>query len=201
MIEIEQENLLIVEGNEEKLFFDEFIKYLKLENIQTMPIGGKTFLQPNLKALVRSPGFSNVKSIGIVRDADGDHDAAFQSVCGALNSNNLSKPDSPLNQKGNNPKINIFIMPGINLTGMLEDLCIKSVQHDCAIPCVEDFINCLERKKCPLPRNLSKAKVQVFLASRKKAGLRLGEAAKAGYWPWEDESFNQIKDFIFQVVS
>ena len=193
--------MLIVEGNDEKSFFDELIKYLKLENIQTMPIGGKTLLQPNLKALVRSAGFSNVKSIGIVRDADEDHDAAFQSVCSALNSSNLSKPDSPLNPKGNDPRINIFIMPGINLPGMLENLCIKSIGHDCAMTCVDDYFNCLERKKCPLPRNLSKAKVQVFLASREKAGLRLGEAAKAGYWPWENESFNHIKDFIFQVVS
>lgn len=190
-----------MEGMDEKLFFEELIKYLKLENIQIMDIGGKTLIRPNLKALVLSPGFSNVKSIGIVRDADEDHDAAFQSVCGALVNCELSKPDIPLKPKGKDPKINIFIMPSTESSGMLEDLCIKSVEQDCAMICVEEYFICLKNKSCLLPSNLSKAKVQAFLASREKAGLRLGEAARVGYWPWEDESFDQIKAFIHQVAS
>ena len=51
----------------------------------------------------------------------------------------------------------------------------------------------------PLPKNMSKAKVQVFLGSRKEAGKRLGEAAHAGYWPFGDNAFRPMKDFLQQI--
>jgi hypothetical protein len=67
--------------------------------------------------------------------------------------------------------------------------------------CMEQYFQCLKQKNLPLPGNISKAKVQVFLASRHKAGLRLGEAAQAGYWPWEAEAFGEVKDFLQRIAS
>jgi len=66
---------------------------------------------------------------------------------------------------------------------------------------VEQYFECLQQEELPLPDNISKAKVQVFLASRCKAGLRLGEAAQAGYWPWDDQAFRQVRDFLQQIGS
>ena len=47
-----------------------------------------------------------------------------------------------------------------------------------------------------MPNNLSKARVQAFLSSRIEPGKRLGEAAEAGYWPFNNPVFNPIKDFL-----
>lgn len=201
MINIEKDILIIVEGEDEKPFFEEIIKFIDLGNVQVLSIGGKTKLKNNLRALVRAPGFLKVRSIGIVRDANGDHKAAFQSVCGALKNADLLAPNGPLTSIGENPKITVFILPGLNLPGMLEDLCLMAVGDDCAMPCIDDFIDCLSDKNCDTPSNLSKAKLQIFLASRKKPGLRLGEAAQAGHWPWENKAFDQVKQFLAQVVS
>jgi hypothetical protein len=66
---------------------------------------------------------------------------------------------------------------------------------------MEQYFQCLKQKNLPLPGNISKAKVQVFLASRHKAGLRLGEAAQEGYWPWEVEAFGEVKDFLQRIAS
>jgi len=66
---------------------------------------------------------------------------------------------------------------------------------------VEQYFECLQQEELPLPDNMSKAKVQVFLASRRKAGLRLGEAAQAGYWPWDAKAFEHVRDFLQRISS
>ncbi len=199
-VKVEQPNVLIVEGKEEKLFFDELIEHLKLQKIQIMPIGGKDKLRSRLKALVSTPDFSKVVSLGIVRDADTDPDAAFQSVCDALRVAKLPAPDRPLVPIPGNPRVTVMVLPGDNESGMLEDLCLKSVAQDPAMPCVERYFECLQQNNI-LPDNMSKAKVQAFLASRPKTGLRLGEAAEKGYWPWDENIFEQVRIFLQQLYS
>ncbi|MGC8878302.1 MAG: DUF3226 domain-containing protein [Anaerolineae bacterium] len=96
-IEIKQPCLLVVEGKEEELFFEAFNRHLGLQKIQVLPIGGKDRLRETLKALVKSPGFSEkVASLGIIRDADTDPQAAFQSVCDTLRAAGLPIPARPL---------------------------------------------------------------------------------------------------------
>lgn len=77
-IEIQKPTLLIVEGRDEELFFEALVRNLGSDGVQVMPIGGKTKLRENLAALVRSPRFAEVASLGIVRDADDRPESAFQ---------------------------------------------------------------------------------------------------------------------------
>lgn len=200
-VEIEQPNLLVVEGREEELFFGAFIRHLGLQRIQTMPLGGKQQLRRNLKALALSPGFSKVLSLGVVRDANTDPDAAFQSVCSALRAVDLPVPKRPLVPVGEKPRVAVLILPEAGRCGMLEDLCLEAATQDPAALCIEQYFECLQQAGLAWPDNLSKAKVQVFLASRPRAGLRLGEAAEAGYWPWEERAFEQVRDFLQQIGS
>ncbi|RMD58732.1 hypothetical protein D6833_12510, partial [Candidatus Parcubacteria bacterium] len=174
---------------------------LRLQGIQIMPIVGKEQLRPNLNALVLSPGFSQITSLSIVRDANANPVAAFQSVRDALRAANLPAPDHPLKIVGGKPRVAVLILPGENSPGMLEDLCLKAVAEDPAMFCVEQYFKCLEQKRLSLPDNMSKAKVQVFLASRPRADLRLGEAAEKGYWPWDHDAFQMVKDFINMLVN
>jgi len=200
-IEITQPNLLVVEGKEEELFFGAFIKHLDLQNVQVMGIGGKTTLRRNLKALTLSPHFADVIFLGIVRDANNDPGAAFQSVRDALHAVNLPAPECPLVPAGDSPRVAVMILPEEGVAGMLEDLCLGSVMQDPAMHCAEQYFECLHREGLSLPDNMSKAKVQVFLASRPRAGLRLGEAAQAGYWPWDAEAFQQVRTFLQLIGS
>jgi len=68
------------------------------------------------------------------------------------------------------------------------------------MPCVDRFFHCLTDEGCPQPQNTSKARVQAFLASRERPGLLLGQAAAKGYWPWDSEAFEEVKDFLAQIV-
>jgi hypothetical protein len=200
-VELTQTNVLIVEGREEELFFGALIEHLGLQNIQIMPIGGKEQLRRNLKALARSPSFAKVVSLGIVRDANANPRAAFQSVRDALQAVNLPAPDRPLIPTGRDLQVTVMIVPAEDTPGMLEDLCLRSVLSDPATPCMEQYFQCLQQRDLPLPRNMPKARVQAFLASRREAGKRLGEAARAGYWPWNEAAFEPVKDFLQQVGS
>jgi hypothetical protein len=198
---ITQPCVLVVEGDEERFFFEAFIKYLGLGQIQIVAIGGKTELRRNLGTLLLTSGHENMVSLGIVRDADLNSMSAFQSVCDALQAAGLTAPIRPLLTAGQNPRVTIMILPTEDIMGMLEDVCLKSVTGDPAVPCIEQYFQCLQDHTVPLPQNMSKAKVQAFLASREEAGKRLGEAAHAGYWPFGNNAFGPMKDFLQQISS
>jgi hypothetical protein len=200
-IEIKEPTVLVVEGKEEVFFFEAFIKHLGIRNIQIVDMEGKTNLRARLKALIDSPGFRRiVVSLGLVRDANAQPASTLHSVQDTLRALGLPVPDRPLTTAGIKPRVTVLILPDEKTPGMLEDVCLKSVIKDLAMFCVEQYFKCLQEQGIPLPHNESKARIQVFLASKPEAGKRLGEAAQAGYWPWEDNSFEQIKEFLQQIV-
>lgn len=92
-----------------------------------------------------------------------------------------------------------MILPKPNAHGMMEDLCLESVSQDPAMLCVDGYFECLHKHGIPSSANISKARVHTFLASRQEAGLRLGEAAQKGYWPWNNEAFEQVKEFLIKI--
>lgn len=200
-IPIGKPKLLVVEGKDEVFFFGALLSYLVLQDIQAVDMEGKTNLRSRLDAIVKSPGFPNVSCLGVVRDADSDPIAAFQSVRDALDAVGLPVPNEPLTFIGQNPQVAVVILPEKDKTGMLEDLCLKSVEQDPAIPCVEQYFQCRPQQGVSLPHHMAKARVRVFLASRPEPDKRLGEAAQAGYWPLDSEAFTQLKRFLQQIRS
>lgn len=202
---IEKAKLLVGEGPEDERFFSALIGFLRIDDVQIERFGGTGNLSPYLKTLVVRPGFSSLRSLGITRDANGNAADAFRSVCGALLVAHLPVPAAPRQFATEVPggfpntdpiRVGTFILPGDNVPGMLEDLCLASVQTAPGVECVDDYLSCIEQAAGRVPDNLAKARVHAWLASRERPGLRLGEAAEKGYWPWESAAFDQIKQFI-----
>lgn len=158
--------ILIVEGLDEKHLFSALIKHLVLTDIEIRDIGGKDNIRRNVRALKITPGFEKATSLGVVRDADNDPHSAFQSVCDALQDAGLPRPSEPLQPTGNAPQVTVMILPDGKTTGMLEDICLESVNEDPAMHCVEEYFQCLDERLENLPNNPSKARVRAFLASR-----------------------------------
>lgn len=110
--EIVMTKLLIVEGNHERDFFEAWFVHSGITDIQVMPIGGKTFLPGNMKALKKQANFANVASLVIIRDADDQPLGAFQSVYAAIEGAGLVPP--PVIEQFityENIKIAVMIMP------------------------------------------------------------------------------------------
>lgn len=198
-IVIKQPNVLLVEGKTDKRFFEALIRHMKLQNIQVIDTEGKASLKDRLDVIVKTSKSSQIKSIAVVRDADKDPKSAFQSVCDALKKIGLPVPTQPGKFDGGNPRVGVLILPAPDTGGALEDLCLKAVETDPAMECVTKYFECLSQNHCSFPDNEAKAKLQVFLASRKKAELRLGEAADAGYLPFDNVAFRPIMDFLKQM--
>lgn len=234
---ITQPRLLIVEGDDEVNFFQSFLDYLGIDDVQIQALGGIRQFRTKFKAVVSARGFSEVQSLAVVRDADKNAQAAFQSIRSVLQTNGLSPSNSPGVSGNTLPKVTIHIIPNNQDDGMLENLCLESVADDPAMSCVHDFIGCISGKFDNIPHEEAKAtvrtyltswglseeyyfetishhmstltedaleeiyhspslQVNLFLASRYKPSLRLGEAARKRYWPFDHSAFRSIGDLL-----
>ncbi|HAA26404.1 MAG TPA: hypothetical protein DCE56_00400 [Cyanobacteria bacterium UBA8553] len=188
--------LLIGEGKEEVDFFTAFLTHLNISDIQVEQYGGKQGLKSYLRTLVVRPGYLDVVSLGITRDADNSAQSAFQSVCNCLNRASLPVPSQPREIVGDNPQVSVMILPDGQNTGMLEDLCLAAVVTDPVLQCVDDYFDCVYTTVGREPNNKAKARVHAWLSSQIEPDKRLGEAAKAGYWPWDSPGFDSLKQFL-----
>ena len=134
---IEQKIQLLVEGKDERNFFKAFIEHLRLRRVQIQVLDGKDRLREFLVTLAGATAFRNVRSVGVVRDADASADGAFQSVRTALRNANrilqessgaeLPVPDRPEERAGDRPSVSVLILPGDGGDGMLETLLCRTI--------------------------------------------------------------------------
>ncbi len=194
-IKIEKKRLLLVEGKDEIMFFNAYLKFLEIDNIQVLEVKGKTQFKNELPLLKINPGFPDVEKFGLIRDADDDFSATLQSVYDRLILNSFEPIKEHNKFSTSTPQIGIFIMPGLNTNGCLEDLCLKAVNTNDQLKCPNDFINCVKNDKKGL-NHISKRKVQVFLACQKELCNHLGLGAQKKYWDFDSAVYDDIKKFV-----
>jgi hypothetical protein len=188
--------LLAGEGQDEVSFFEALLAHLQISNVQVEQYGGKGKLSKYLREFHLRPGQQGVVALGITRDADTSVAQTFQSVCSLLGNANLPAPATAGQIAVGPPRVGVFLMPDNQRPGMLEDLCMDAVQTDGAISCVADFFQCIAQKAGRQPNNMAKARAHAWLASQVEPDRRLGEAAKAGIWPWHDAAFTPLIQFL-----
>ncbi len=200
-ITITSNQLLAVEGKDEFYFFKKLLLFKDIQDIQVIDIGGKEQFRAKLPFLRNTEGFSDVRAIGFIRDAEENNaNSAFESICGTLKKNSLPVPKSinTVNKSFIGKvqfKTGVFIMPNNIDNGMLEDLCLKSIEQEDVFECVEKYIDCL-RSLNKEKINYSKAKVLTYLASKKPIVNTLGLAAQKEYWNFDSSCFNEVKAFL-----
>jgi hypothetical protein len=193
---ITENKLIIVEGDDDKNLLSALIEDIGLSGIQIIGCIGKGEMPDVIRTVQQSTGFKGfVQSLGIVRDCDVDAKSAFLSVCDALHKANLSVPPKPLVVAQGTPNVIIVILPCDSEKGALEDVCLQSVSDYPEMSCLNEYFSCLEGIDV-IPKNISKAKAQAFLASRIETVPHIGIAAQKRYWPWSHEAFNGIKEFL-----
>jgi hypothetical protein len=195
--EIAEPKLLIGEGVDEVRFFQALLTHLGIARVQVEDCGGKSKLADYLETLPTRPFFrTKLLSLGVTRDADGKEADALRSVQDALTKAGLPAPPDSGCLVGEGLRVGVFILPGGGRPGMLEDLCLEAVHADPVLPCLDEYFACIVRQGYPLPANIAKARVHAWLASRAVPDRRLGEAAKAGEWPWDDPAFEPLQQFL-----
>ena len=149
--------------------------------------------------LSKKDNFDKVETIAFVRDADDDLQKSFKSIQIAIEKG--LEYVAPINmnswQKGV-IQLGVFLLPNNEEKGMLETLCMQSVADDPIMPCLDAYFNCMnevisENKR---PKNIAKSRVQAFLASRKTYKSSVGFAAEKGYWNFNAECMQEIRNFL-----
>jgi len=167
---ITSRKVLAVEGEDERNFFDKFLRQMGIVDVQIEPVGGKVQFKSKLLALVKRSGFFNVdgtpfvECLAVFRDKDEDN--AFDSIANIIKEIGLVPSTEHGKFSEIHPRVGIFIMPGETIRGtMLEDLCLKTVEGTAAMNCVERFASCIAELE-PQPKKPSKARAQAFLAAQ-----------------------------------
>lgn len=202
-------SVILVEGNDEVGFFEALARNMGLvlkTDVQIWPVNGKNNYRNEFAAFLRVPGFENVRSYGIVCDADDNASSALISIQDMLRDAGQPYPaysGTFIYDNSQNIKVGIFIMPGFGVAkGMLEDLCLQSIKDHPIRPYVEEYISKVKQKMLSDgPKNESKAKVLAFLAGMKESVSQLGIAAQRGCWSLEHEAFAEIRSFIRELTS
>lgn len=131
------------EGGDDLAVINGVAGSIGLADIQVEPFKGKDKLRNFLRDVQTRPEFSRnqVTAVGIVRDADADGVAAFQSVRDALLANGFKAPNGNGGFAVNGIKTGILIVGPKGGKGMVEDLCLNSVNDRPEFPCVDDYSN------------------------------------------------------------
>ena len=215
---IRKPKLLIVEGNHERDFFTKWLEILNKDNIQVIPIGGKTRFKDTFVELVQQPEILNVISILIIRDADDNPSSAFQSVCDALKSDRATKflediditlqlPKSAWTFTQNTtPKIGIAILPAKDQIGALEELLLQTVPDDPmtgkSYQFIDDAIITLNNpssRRPPPSHRIGKARVHAFLATFKHPDRDQGKAALDNVWNFQHKSLDSLRAILEEL--
>ncbi|MFC2155570.1 DUF3226 domain-containing protein [Acidobacteriota bacterium] len=191
--------LLVVEGKDEVNFFEALLREIGMnENVDVRETEGKDKFKELMPAFTITTGFNLIEKIAVIRDADNNSNDAFKSVIDVLKKNGLKPPKKPGEFSRGIPSVGVFIMPDNTSTGMLEDLCLDTVMDHPAMKCVDTFIDCVRDLKEP-PKNISKSKVQAYLAAKPEIKNSLGVGAQKGYWDLKSKNLRPLISFLEQL--
>ncbi|MHC4737297.1 MAG: DUF3226 domain-containing protein [Planctomycetota bacterium] len=205
---INSKKVLVVEGQDEKNFFYALLRHMKITDFEIHNVGGKDQFPKKLPALLITPGFfsadgySSVTHLAIIRDKETDE--AFDSIANIVTKTGLEPPTKHSAFSNGNPKVGIFIMPGEAIDGtMLEDLCLKTVEKHKAMTCVNEYVSCISALES-VPKNIPKAKVQVFkaqvfLAAQPEIVDSVGLGAQKKYWDFDSSALDELKRFLIKL--
>jgi hypothetical protein len=205
---INSKKVIAVEGKDEINFFNALLRHMNITDFDIREIGGKDQFPKKLPALLKARGFyladgsSFVTHLLIIRDKD--EDGAFKSIATIVTNAGLKPPTKHSEFSNGSPKVGIFIMPGETIDGtMLEDLCLKTVENHKAMTCVNEYASCISALE-PTPKNIPKAKVQVFkaqvfLAAQPEIVDSVGLGAQKKYWDFESHALDELKEFLIKL--
>lgn len=211
--EITSDGMLLVEGKDEENLLRALITAYAPENpslagIQIRGAGGKDGFPAELEAVriaaIRHSEESDkpLHAIGILRDADHDAAAAFQSVERAVRRAGLKPPAQHGQFSDAAPSIGIFIVPDDASPGAIETICRSSVEATHAARCAEEYLTCLSQEgPTRSAARTDKAFAHAFLASGDNPVARVGEGAKAGVWDFSHPAFAALRSFIAELAN
>ena len=213
---IEHENLILCEGRDEYLFL---IYYLNSKErseedkrfascVQVESFGGNTELPLSLRVLQKIEGYSKIKRILIVRDAETNAKTAISQIKSALSMAKLPVPSIAgdwVRTEGN-PYVAFLLFPSLDSTpvnGTLEHLCMKLIKPEFCPETVFEKVDCfmdeLKKQNIREYKRDFKSRIHSFFSVTDDfVGLKLGECANAGAFDWGSEELEGLNKCLIE---
>ena len=215
----DKKHLILCEGIDEKLFFIWFLDYFKKQRgydkyseIQIEDIGGNGDIAAQLGVWKLVSGFENLKTVGIIRDAEKSAAGALQSVQSCFLNNGMPKPQDCFEltegQKGDSRTV-FGILPGTKKdckwdNGTLEDLCLKILKDPRSSEKINFIYEYLKQAQDEFKyeiKRIHKAKLHTYFSSNEQfIGNKIGEAARCGAFDFESDSLSNFKKMFDDMV-
>jgi hypothetical protein len=192
--------VIAVEGDDCKRVVRAMLRHLQRDAV-VRDLKSQSEIRSGLLALATDPGFvHNARSLAVIIDAEANIVAAIDKAKGAI----AQLQDWPHPTKhgvirshpSNLRRAGFFVLPDGKSNGNLEDLVWRSVADNPMAPCIQDFQECIHENGLPLPSNLSKFRVQSFIAGHPSDFRLIGEAADGGVWPFDHDAFDGLRKFL-----
>jgi len=203
---IQLDTLLVAEGRDTFEFAVALLTRLGLQNQIEVRDGGGVGkrgtgdFEQYIQLLPAISGFHKVSSMGMIRDADADPARAFQDACKALTRAGLPVPPAVPQPSPPTPKVTVMLLPDARSSGMLKTLYWRTLAGDPRVTCTEEFLACVARETGQPIARMDKSRVYAYIAAREEPWLLLGQAARAGYFPWDSAEFAEIKQFLQGLI-
>jgi hypothetical protein len=194
--------LLLVEGYDTFAIVMQLLRATGTErSIELRNAGGTDDLVKSLRLLPSLSGFAQVVALGVIRDCEANPNGAFESVQNALRSSGIPIPAVPREFASGNPQTGVYLLPDNDTPGMLETLLWRAISDHPSVPCIDDFLSCVTQKTGQPLANIDKSRVYAYIAAREQPQLLPGQAARAGFFPWDNPTFDDLKVFLRTLAS
>lgn len=195
--------VVLTEGADDALVIVAVAGSCGIADVQAHVLEGKdTNWRQAVRFISRHPSFRlGARALGLVRDADEDPAAAFESCAGALQSADLPRPttDRRVVHEGDKA-FGIFIVPGGDRTGAMEDLIMGAADAE-RLECVDQYTECLKRKAVPTPTHANKGRVQAYLAGLPSSPKTLAVATQQNLFDWSSEAFEPLRAWLTDLAA
>ena len=207
---IEKHHVVFCEGEDEKWFLIWLLNSQELSDvpfysndIQVINFGGNEELSDKLNLLKITPGFQEVESLLVIRDAERDARRAVQKIQSSLGKAQLPVPSAPGEWTSGGRKVGFLLFPNCDQTirdGTLEDLCLsilKEENHSIILDEVQLFLKSLEQNHKRQFPHIFKSKLHTYFSVTDDfVGLKIGEAARARAFDWNNDKLAFLKSFL-----
>ena len=213
--QIREKWLILCEGRDAEEFLISYLNSHELsdipafsEDFQVMDFGGITDLTDFISALQRMENYDRVEAILIIRDAEGDPEAAKSSIQASLSRNDCAIPHETYVWSESFPKIGYLLFPTCDkdvCEGAIEHLCMDILSEensDYVISDIEKFMYELgKRHGREYPHDFKTKLHTYFSVTDKYVSLKIGEAAKAGAFNWNSPKLLPLKNFLLEIIN
>ena len=211
--QIVKKYLILCEGKDTEQFIIAYLnsKALRVDkrfgqDIQVFDFGGIDDLTIYLSNLRNMDGFGDVKNILVIRDAETDANRAISRVKNVFAFVNLPVPDACYTWNASEMISTAFVLlPTCDSNpheGALEDLCWEILADKDADDMRNDISIFVERMKDSYHKITShehKSRLHTYFSvDNNLVSRKIGEAAKAGAFDWNNEKLKPLREIIQQ---